>query len=225
MTLLTTIALMITATTLGESEFDSNISINTGERYYIGAEEAGETTSWYFKPSVGFNDIDGINYTFAGDLYEGVEFDTATSFNLGFGFHISSNLRIEIGYSDTENDVDSLSFNGLIIDLSSAGAQAGLEQETISAMFLYDFDTEGSWNPYVGIGIGNVDADINITVPADAIDFNSSISETAFIFAAGINWGISGNMDLFVEYRMTSWDSSDIDIDNNTLLVGVNWAF
>ena len=225
MTLLTTIALMITATISGESDFDSNISINTGERYYIGAEEAGEITSWYFKPSVGFNDIDDIDFTFLGVLVENVQFDTATSFNLGFGFHLNSNLRIEVGYSDTENDVDTVSFNGLSIDLSTAGAQASLEQETISAMLLYDFDTGGSWNPYVGIGIGNVDADINITVPADAIDFNSSISETAFIFAAGINWGISGNMDLFVEYRMTSWDSSGIDIENDTLLVGVNWAF
>jgi len=224
MTLLTTIALMITATISGESDFDSNISINTGERYYIGAEEAGEITSWYFKPSVGFNSIDDTSYVDGVDLYS-ASFDSATAFNLGFGFHISSNLRIEIGYTDTENDVDTFSLNGLMLDITSAGASLTLEQETISMMFLYDFDTEGSWNPYLGVGIGNVDADLTLVVPALGIDESTSASETAFIFAAGINWGISYNMDLFVEYRMTSWDSSGIDIENDTLLVGVNWAF
>jgi opacity protein-like surface antigen len=134
-------------------------------------------------------------------------------------------LRIEIGYTDTENDIDKITDNGTNVDLSTAGTNVNLEQETISAMLLYDFYTEGSWNPYVGIGVGNVDADLTVIIPASGLDYTRSASETAFIFAAGINWGISGNMDLFVEYRMTSWDSSGIDIENDTLLVGVNWAF
>ena len=224
MTLLTTIALMITATTSGESEFDSNISINTGEKYYIGAEEPDETSSWYFKPSVGFNFIDDTSLVDGLDLYS-ASFDSSTAFNIGFGFHVSSNLRIELGYTDFENDIDTISLNGATLDLTTAGVKATLEQETLSAMLLYDFDTEGSWNPYVGVGIGNMDGTVTVTIPADGIELVGTGSETAFTFAAGINWEMSGNMDLSVEYRMTSWDDSGVDIDNNTLLVGVNWTF
>lgn len=228
MGLLTTIALAITATTAsgtGESEIDPSLSFNHGEKYYVGAEGADETTSWYIKPSVGWNYINDVSFSVGLDLVS-VEFDSDTAFNIGIGFHINNNLRLEFGYTDTDNDIETLRINGTAFNLAAVGVQANLEQETISGMLFYDFDTDGGWNPYVGVGIGNMDGTLNVTVPAFGLGLVTTGSETAFMFAAGINWEITHNLDIFAEWRAMSWDDDLAgDIRNNAILVGLSWRF
>ena len=133
MVLLTTLALAIAAINpAGESEFDTNLNLNLGERYYIGAAAVGSEGSWYFKPGIAINMVDDItvNATALGLGILVLGFETSTSLSLGFGVHVAENLRLEFGYFESENDISIL------------GVATGttLDQETFSFMALLDFE-------------------------------------------------------------------------------------
>ena len=114
--LITTLSLAISATNLtGESQNNSDFNLNLGEKYYINpAAEgspaaAGSIGSWYFKPGIALNSVDDIslpaNFLNLGLDAVTIEFDTSTSLSLGFGVHITDNVRLEVGYFSSENDI------------------------------------------------------------------------------------------------------------------------
>ena len=220
--LITTLSLAIAATNpTGESEDNSDLNLNLGQKYYISPAAAGSVGSWYFKPSIAINYIDDINvpanFLDLGNLPFIIEFDKSTSLSLGFGFHITENVRLEFGYFESENDVKNS-------DLFGIGSNITLEQETISIVALLDFDTGIAFTPYIGGGIAIMDSKLTYA------GYSSPRSDDATpIFCVGFDWGLNGNMDFYAEYRISTptYDliPGSIDIDNGTLMFGLNWKF
>ena len=221
--LITTLSLAIAATNpTGESEYNSDLNLNLGQKYYISPAAAGSEGSWYFKPSIAINNIDDItvpaNFLDLGFSAFTVEFDKSTSLSLGFGFHITENVRLEFGYFESDNDIKNS-------DVLGVGSNVTLEQETISIVALLDFATGSAFTPYVGGGIAIMDSKLTYT------GYSSPGSDdTTMIFCMGLDWALNGNMDIYAEYRMSTptyehLDGSNIDVDNGTLMFGLNWRF
>ena len=215
--LITTLSLAIAATNpAGESEYNSDLNLNLGEKHYIGAAAAGSEGSIYFKPGVAINNVKDVTIEGVGKL----EFDSSTSLNLGFGFHIAENIRLEVGYYETENDIKN--------SAALLGAVVTLEQKTFSVMALFDFATYSVWTPYIGVGAVNVDA--RLTAPGIA---TTGDDDTSICFCAGIDWALGDSVDLYAEYRTSESTfahelgivPSSSDVRNNTVMIGINWRF
>ena len=214
--LITTLSLALAATNpAGESEYNSDLNLNLGGNHYIGAAAAGTEGSWYFKPGIALNSIKDI--TLDGVK---IDFDSSTSLNLGFGFHIAENIRLELGYYESENDISN--------SLELVGDAWSLDQETFSVMALFDFNSSRVWTPYIGVGVVMVDA--KLTAPGQT---TTSENDTTLCFCAGVDWALSDSVDLYAEYRTSestfAYDliigSGNADVRNNTVMIGINWRF
>jgi opacity protein-like surface antigen len=215
--LITTLSLAIAATNpAGESEYNSDLNLNLGEKHYIGAAAAGSEGSIYFKPGVAINNVKDVTIEGVGKL----EFDSSTSLNLGFGFHIAENIRLEVGYYETENDIKN--------SVAVTGDPWSLDQETISVMALFDFATYSVWTPYIGVGVAISDA--KLTAPGQT---TTSEDDSTVCFCAGIDWALGDSVDLYAEYRTSESTfahelgivPSSSDVRNNTVMIGINWRF
>jgi opacity protein-like surface antigen len=214
--LITTLSLAIAATNpTGESEYNSDLNLNLGEKHYIGAAAAGSEGSVYFKPGVAINNVKDVTIDGAK-----IEFDSSTSLNLGFGFHIAENIRLEVGYYETENDIKN--------SVAVTGDPWSLDQETISVMALFDFATYSVWTPYIGVGVAISDA--KLTAPAQT---TTSEDDSTVCFCAGVDWALGDSVDLYAEYRTFestfAYDliigAGNADVRNNTVIIGINWRF
>jgi opacity protein-like surface antigen len=205
---LSTLTLAIAAINpTGDVDFDT--TLNLGERHYIQAAAAGSEGSWYFKPGIAINMVNDITVTVVGLGTATFEFDTSTSLSLGFGVHIAENLRLEVGYFESSNAISALG-----IDLG-----ADLEQEVLSFVGLLDFETGGNWTPYVGAGLAMMEGKITGEVSTTGSD------DTTVVLCAGIDWEISPTVDFSAEYRFISADYDGDTVNNNTILLGINWTF
>jgi opacity protein-like surface antigen len=81
-----------------------------------------------------------------------------------------------------------------------------------------DFDTDGNWSPYVGVGVVNTTADLNLAGVVEDTD-------TTWCISAGIDWALSDSMDFSAEYRWSEPDFALSSVTNRTIFLGINWTF
>ena len=107
----------------------------------------------------------------------------------------------EIGYRMI--DVDEATIGGFTFPVD--GEVTAL---TIMANGYYDHDMGSPLTPYVGLGLGFVDADFEITVPGLGT-FETSDTEGAYQVMVGIGYEISPTTVLTAGYRFFSIFESD----------------
>ena len=94
-------------------------------------------------------------------------------------------------------------------------------------MGLLDFHNDSAWTPFIGVGVITIDAELagGINTVGDPDDDDWTVG-----ICAGFTWELGNNMDFTAEYRMAQYtfsnlDGSNVDIDSNTILLGLNWKF
>ncbi|HTO85657.1 MAG TPA: OmpA family protein [Methylomirabilota bacterium] len=135
------------------------------------------------------------------------------------GYRFGNGIRTEIEGGYRHNDADAFS-----------GA-AGSEVRTWDAMtnVLYDFDLGLPIRPYVGVGIGGINADAKV---------NGFGSDTKWAFGyqgiAGAEYPLSDTLALFADYRYLATQGLDLspgtsdardEYRSHTVLAGVRWTF
>lgn len=158
---------------------------------------------------------------------------------LGNGLYLSGalgqhwgNWRGELGISNRGGQLDALLGDG--VDLGASGD--GLTSTALMANVFYDFTSEGSFTPYVGVGIGMARVTADFQGAGGVID--GSDSSMAFQAIGGVSLSLSDNMSLFADmryFKATSTDftltaplgSSDVsfDYDGYTLGAGIRMRF
>lgn len=184
------------------------------------------------------------------------EFESGDSFGIAYGMQFAGGFRGEIEYSKQDNDVethrgvtvlDNLNIDGedaaiLITGSDNLGASVGaivgdgrgsVEADYFMLNGYYDFNPEATFTPFVGVGIGYVDADITFN-PSGVGIVNSSESGIAYQLSAGASFALSDTIDLVgqAKYRAsedfevgTTLFPANLDIENSSTNFDVSVRF
>ncbi len=149
------------------------------------------------------------------DLDDGAD-SGEMSFDDGFaatgavGAMVGSHSRIELELGYRENDLDKLSVAGS----DSVDRHGDLRAISLMGNIYYDFLTDSTFRPFVGIGLGaaNVEADSDRIGDEDDNVF-------AYQLAAGGSLALSDNLNIDIQYRYFGTEDPDfsgVEAEYNT---------
>lgn len=134
------------------------------------------------------------------------------------GYRWTNNLRTELegGFRRTDADLD------------GGGGHGHLDATNVMGNVLYDIDTGSRLTPYVGVGVGAVNVNV------DASNFDDSDWAFGYQGIAGVSYALTDRMDAFVDYRYmataglgldSNGAQSDDEYRSHTVLVGLRYLF
>lgn len=215
--------------------------------------------NWYVGISANQADLDSVD-TISTTQVGGVSraLNLGTDDETGFGIKLGrdvltqangNTLSVELSYSNSDNDIETVQFQNNNFSTAAGTAEGSLEIETILARAVYKFDL-GKFKPYVGIGIGEADLEADVryggsvgqgfqTSPPFA---SGSDSATALELRAGVEYSITEQLGVFLEYTTTDVDdvqfsrlgggpgglattTQEGDFDFDSLNLGVSFRF
>lgn len=161
------------------------------------------------------------------------EFDSGDAISLAWGLKFENNVRIELAYSSQDNEVsthsgvtvadtiaiDSEDAGVLITGSGNLGASVGAivadGRGSIDASYFMvngylDFPTSTAFTPYIGAGVGYVDADIVYNPSAVSI-VDTNDSGLAYQLAAGATFELNDAFDLFGQVRYLASDDFEVE--------------
>ena len=181
---------------------------------------AQDDAGWYLRGQAGYGTHTDIDIT--GDVVGDVESEGNATGSLGLGYDFGNNWRLEGDFSQLRTDLGAIS--------QFPNSSAKLETLTGMLNVIYDFDTFGRWEPYIGAGAGVVRGNAKVT----AHDFASAPLGTAGVtnvstpvcsgvacsfkdgdtglgwqLLAGLGYQISDNLTWDTSYRYLS--ANDLD--------------
>jgi len=182
-----------------------------------------EDRYWNVSTSINQADLSNVDTTSGSQpggvtrvINIGTDDETGFGINVGRTLFTSSNgnaLIAELSYENSDHDVENLQFMTNNFLASDGRSEGSAEIETILARLTYKFDI-GNFNPYVGVGIGQSDLDVDVRYgmsvgqPAQARPpfAAGSDSATAIQLRVGMEYQISDSVGLFAEYSTTDVD-------------------
>jgi len=193
---------------------------------------------WYSELSILNVDIDETSLNSTGREVT-ANFDKDTSFSSAFGYKYGNGFRLEGEYISTDNDTDSVIFNGN--NFSSANVSGSLETKSVFLNAIKNFNHGLTYSPYIGVGIGYTDVESTIGYGPTA---NITDSDNAFSyqFLAGLDVNLSKKITGFIEYRYSATDDISLnrfgggpgglqntaqngDIKYDAIAIGANYTF
>jgi len=218
-----------------------------------------EDNPWYVGVSINQSDIGDID-SISTSPVAGVNrtIDIQSDDDTGFGIKVGKviytsgggdELSVELSYSDVDNDLEDLQFNGVDFSADAGTAVGEVQAETILVRATYAFET-GLIDPYIGIGLGSSDLEVEAayggsvnaaigTQPPFAVGSDNAF---AFQFRAGLEWDITEQLGAFIEYTYTDVDdvefsrtgggpgglattTQETDFDIDSINIGLNFQF
>ena len=193
---------------------------------------ADDTEGWYLRGNAGYGvhtDVDLTGGIISNTHGNGLQSEGNVAASLGLGYDFGNNWRLELDGASLWTDFGSIS------QIPSSFAK--LRTNTAMLNAIYDFDDFGSWAPYVGAGLGLVNADASLAahdflsplpVANPACVGTRGLSPNGFIqsescavsdkdtaigyqLLAGLGYDISDNLVWDTQYRYL--DSGKLDFD------------
>ena len=138
-----------------------------------------KSEEFYIEGQVNYHQVDDVDTSSYSDTINGEvivgkltnEYDT----DIGLGFEVgaknvsNSNLRIGLSYSETKIELTKLTVSGTVDGVAGSasytpaqvsaavGASFDNDVKSYSLNAYYDLETNGTFTPYVGVGLGQVD--------------------------------------------------------------------
>lgn len=190
----------------------------------VSATALAEDSPWSISTSVLSTDLDTAETSSAPIAGVSRTLDIGTDTDTGFGISVGrtlfeqslGRLRAEVAYTNTDLDIENINFLGN--DFSGDAVGGDVEVESIFARLVYQFEL-GKIDPYVGIGIGSTDVDVNAvyggsagTTPGAQPPFvTDNDSATSLEARIGAIYSVADNVDLFLEYSRTEADDINLE--------------
>ena len=204
-----------------------------------------KSQDFYIEGHVNYNQVDDVDVDNVGS-FEGLTFSNMNASldydsDIGLGFEVGainvsdSNLRIGLSYSETKIELKKASGTGTVtdgtstVDFAVSATKAELDEiglsfendvKSYSLNAYYDLETNGTFTPYVGVGLGQVDIE------------NANDKELSKSLYLGGRHSIDDNMYLGIKGAYTMIDGpsdklsisyDDITIKSLSLIVGYNF--
>lgn len=162
------------------------------------------------------------------------EFEGGSGWGLVFGRELGS-WRFEAEWTQRESDVE----NHLLGGAALPGPTGTLDAQTLFVNGLYDFNRAGIVAPYLGVGLGWAEVELDgfgvAPVPAVLSDDDSGF---AYQFIVGVGFNVGSTWNLFVDYRHFFADgleltvtpgaggvTSEIDFEVESIQAGARFRF
>ena len=196
---------------------------------------------FYIEGQVNYHQVDDVDTTSYSDTINGQvivgkltnEYDS----DIGLGFEVgaknvsNSNLRIGLSYSETKIELKKTTASGTVdgvagslsitpADWSAVGVSFDNDVKSYSLNAYYDLETNGTFTPYVGVGLGQVDIE------------NENDKELSKSLYLGGRHSIDDKMYVGIKGAYTMIDGpsdkigltyDDITIKSVSLIVGYNF--
>ena len=204
-----------------------------------------KSQDFYIEGHVNYNQVDDVDIdnigTSGGLTFSNMDTSLDYDSDNGLGFEVGainvsdSNLRIGLSYSEQKIDLKKASGTGTVTDgtttidfavsatkaeLASIGLSFENDVKSYSLNAYYDLETNGTFTPYVGVGLGQVDIE------------NANDKELSKSFYLGARHTINDKMYLGIKGTHTIIDGpsdklsinyDDITIKSLSLIVGYNF--
>ena len=197
---------------------------------------ADDTEGWYLRGNAGYGvhtDVDLTGDIVSGQHGNGLQSEGNVAGSLGLGYDFGNNWRLELDGASLWTDFGSIS------QIPSTSAKFRTNSAMLNA--IYDFDDFGRWEPYVGAGIGLVEAKANLVaqdflspltvanpaclgarsllvnrdpggrIQPEACAVNDSDTSLGYQLLAGLGYDISDNLKWDTHYRYLDAGSFDFD--------------
>lgn len=177
-------------------------------------------TGPYIGAAGGVSIIHDSDINYPGDPTVTASYKTGFGLNLNAGYNFDGGrLEGEFGYKKA--DVDKLSALGSSVSLS--GTDATVMSYMVNGY--YDIKTESAVTPYIGAGLGLINAEMN--------DNGYKKDDTVFGYQiiAGVGISVNKNVTLDISYRFQgaasdfNIDGSDVSYMSSNILGGVRFNF
>jgi len=181
---------------------------------------SAQDSGWYLRGQAGYGTHTDMDFT-GTDLVGDVESEGNATFSLGVGYDFGNNWRVEVDGGSLFTDLGEISQFPTSI--------AKLRTNTLMLNALYDFNDFGSWEPYVGAGIGlvrgKISAESNDTLVGNqvvstpnciggvACGFRQSDSGLGWQLLAGLGYAITDNLTWDTQYRYL--DATNFDVEGH----------
>lgn len=159
--------------------------------------------------------------------------DQSAQYDLGWGalgtvgYKFDGGLRTELELGYRTNGLD---------DLQASPVTGGdLNLYTVMANVLYDFNHNGAFKPYVGVGAGMAWADFNNIRTISGSSIDETNTGPAVQGLVGASYAISNRLDLFTQYQYlyafeidphtASGLNTSADLHNSLITAGVRYSF
>ncbi len=182
------------------------------------ADEPG----WYLRGNLGYGTHTDIDIV--GDVMGDVESEGNATGSVGVGYDFGDNWRLELDAAQLFTNLGAVS--------QFPNSSAKLETKTGFLNAIYDFSGFGSWEPYVGAGVGIVRGNatvtahdfpsgslgqagvVNVSTPVCsgvACSFKDGDTGLGWQLLAGLGYAISDNLTWDTHYRYLNSNNLDFD--------------
>ena len=202
---------------------------------------AHDDEGWYLRGNLGYGihtDAElsgGLDSSFHGN---GLQSEGNVASSLGLGYHFGNNWRLELDGDSLWTDLGSIS--------QTPNSSAKLRTNNLMLNAIYDFDEFGSWEPYVGAGIGFVFADADLVAhdilnpllstnpvcvgprtagQGESCSVNDNDNSLGWQLLAGLGYDISENLKWDTHYTYLDSGSLNFDGFRNNGITGASNAF
>jgi opacity protein-like surface antigen len=159
--------------------------------------------NWYTESSILNSDLDDTSLNSTGREVT-TTFDEDLGFSSSIGYEYDNGLRLEGEYLSTENNSEAVNFNGNVF--TGANARGGIETESLFFNVIKGFNTNGTYSPYVGAGVGFSSIESNISYGPGVANITDSDEVFSYQLLAGLDVAFSKKFSGFVEYRLVTTD-------------------
>ena len=204
-----------------------------------------KSQDFYIEGHINYNQVDDVDVdnvgTFDGLTFSSMDASLDYDSDIGLGLEVGtvnvsdSNLRIGLSYSETKIELKKASGTGTVtdgsttVDFAVSATKAELDEvglsfendvEFYSLNAYYDLDTNRSFTPYLGVGLGQADIE------------NANDKELSKSLYLGGRQSINDNMYLGIKGSYTIIDGpsdklnisyDDITVKSLSLIVGYNF--
>jgi outer membrane protein OmpA-like peptidoglycan-associated protein len=156
-----------------------------------------------------------------------VEFDTGYVGAIAVGYGLGNGLRIEGELAHRRNDIDAINVFG--VDAGSGDVNTS----SLMLNLVYDINLNSKMVPYLGVGIGFANIDVDGGVGPFTTDDNDNVF--AYQGIAGIAYHLQHQLDLFLDYRyfrtedpdfdVSFLGSASIDYESHSVMLGLRYRF
>ena len=163
---------------------------------------------WYTESSILNSDLDDTSLSSTGRNVN-IDFDEDVGFSSAIGFEYSNGLRLEGEYLSTENDTETVNFNGN--NFSGSAARGNVETESIFFNVIKSFNSASTYSPYIGVGVGYTDVESSVSYGNGPAAINDSDEVFSYQLLAGLDVAFTPKLSGFVEYRFVGADDVSLN--------------
>ena len=156
-----------------------------------------------------------------------IESDSGLALGVAVGYRLANNIRIEGEVAYQKNDFDKVSALGVDFDLTGDVSNLAFLLNSY-----YDFANESAFTPFISVGIGFANVEVNdMNVPGlGTPEYSDDDTVFAYQVGAGVGYAVNDKVSLDVKYRYFAtsdleFDTTEVEYSSHNVYAGIRVAF